>query len=44
MVAESVTHNIFQMQDISLKCSLKGRVKNGEEKLVFLFKGSLTFI
>lgn len=44
MVTESITQNVFQMHDISLKHSLKGRVKKGEEKLAFLFKGSLDFI
>lgn len=44
MVAESVTRNVFQMHDSSLKHSLKRRIKNGGEKLVFLFKGILAFI
>lgn len=43
MVAKSIIRNVFQVHDISLKHSLKGRVKGGE-KLVFLFKGSLAFI
>lgn len=35
---------MFQMHDILLKHSLKGRVKKGKEKQAFLFKGSLAFI